>query len=368
MDAIIRLGARSAVIVAVLSVVVLAALNRDSTGSTFGHFQMGGIELKIDSKGVYNGVAVPSATWAMKDLVPGSDKFFNFPDVKPGDFGCETVSVHVEKGNAYLCLDFKNLSNKDNRVNEPESLVDPNGNSSGELANNLQFFGWLDNGDGIFKNGEKILFGTTTKAATTVLNNMSYPLGDAKNFGTCRQSETRYVGMCWCAGTLTVNLQTGKMSCDGSTLGNIAQTDSMSIDVSVRAVSSDDQPKFTCSTGNVTPPPPPKHSQYCSHGYWKQSHHFDNWVGYSPNQQFSSVFDNAFPGETLFEVLQNGGGGLNRLGRETVGALLNAGKLSNFPYTQSQVKSMFNAAYPGSNSAYNTLADKFELDENCPLN
>ena len=35
-------------------------------------------------------------------------------------------------------------------------------------------------------------------------------------------------------------------------------------------------------------------------------------------------FDDAFPGMTLLEVLSQGGGGLNALGRHTVAALLNA--------------------------------------------
>jgi hypothetical protein len=89
-------------------------------------------------------------------------------------------------------------------------------------------------------------------------------------------------------------------------------------------------------------------------------------VNYDPDQKFSSVFDNAFGNETLEDVLENGGGGINELGRETVGALLNAGKL-NFPYTQAQVISMFNATYPGSASDYSALTSKFALPENCPL-
>ncbi len=59
----------------------------------------------------------------------------------------------------------------------------------------------------------------------------------------------------------------------------------------------------------------------CTPGYWKQSQHFDSWTGYSPSTQFSAVFENAFPGKTLLQVLEQGGGGLNALGRHTVAAL-----------------------------------------------
>jgi hypothetical protein len=109
-------------------------------------------------------------------------------------------------------------------------------------------------------------------------------------------------------------------------------------------------------------------SQWCSHGYWKQKHHFDSWVGYLPNQLFSSVFDNAFPGKTLLQVLQQGGGGLNALGRDTVGELLNSAAGLNNSYTTAEVVSMFNAAYPGTAGAYSTLHAQFVGPENCPLN
>jgi hypothetical protein len=352
---------RGSLIMGVISIVMFAAYASSLEPQiTYGTFSTGGIDLKIDSKGWYNGQMIPSATWALKNLNPTSDKYFNFDDIKPGDYGCETISMHVKKGEAWLCLDFRNLQSNENGQNEPESIVDITPNF-GELADNLQFFGWIDpNGNGIYNPGEKILFGTSTKAASTVLASTTYPIGDSGNGGSCKPGQTKYVSMCWCAGILTMDTQTGKMTCDGTQLGNIAQTDTMTLDVQIRALEKSTDSKFLCNPGG--------RPQYCSHGYWKQSHHFDNWVNYSPNQLFSSVFDNAFPGKTLLQVLNQGGGGLNRLGRETVGALLNAGKLGNFPYTQAQVISMFNAAYPGSSNSYSNLADKFQIPENCPLN
>lgn len=77
--------------------------------------------------------------------------------------------------------------------------------------------------------------------------------------------------------------------------------------------------------------------QGCTPGYWKQAQHFDSWVGYAPTQMFDSIFryrggqiveDPIFPGMTLLQVLEQGGGGLSALGRHTVAALLNA---SGFP-------------------------------------
>ena len=256
MSALIRLGAHGAVILAMLGLVALAALNHENTGATLGTFSTGGIDLKIDSIGWYNGKKVPGATWAMKDLSPTADRFFNYNDIKPGDFGCEVISMHVKKGEAWLCLDFKNFKSADGGLNEPESIVDQNGTTTGELANNLQFFSWLDNGDNKYKPGEKILFGTSTKSASTVLNNKTYAIGDSKNGQSCKKDEDRYVGMCWCAGTLTLDSK-DTMTCDGSKLGNIAQTDTMTLDVAVRALSATGDSKFLCNA-STTPPVPKK--------------------------------------------------------------------------------------------------------------
>jgi hypothetical protein len=108
-------------------------------------------------------------------------------------------------------------------------------------------------------------------------------------------------------------------------------------------------------------------TQWCSHGYWKQSQHFGSWVGYSPSQLFSSVFENAFPGKTLLQVLQQGGGGLNALGRDTVGELLNTAAGLSTGWTTAGIIAAFNAAFPGTNSAYDTLHNQFVSPENCPL-
>lgn len=123
----------------------------------------------------------------------------------------------------------------------------------------------------------------------------------------------------------------------------------------------------------ITPPPPPPPTTVgCSPGYWKNH---SNWPApYSPNELFSAAgFDNAFPGMTLQQVLANGGGGLTALGRQTVGALLNAAALAPWDKTAAQVKSDFNAVFPGSKSDYTALQTTFEnlTDINgrtCPLN
>ncbi len=329
-------------------------------GVTFATY---GIDLKIDSEATYNGVLVPSGTWVLKNLVPGVDKFWNFDDIKPGDQGENTISMHVKNTDAWLCLDFKNLKQNENDINEPESHEDDNGNTSGELAEVMEFFAWKDDGDNVFELGEKPIFGTTTQRAIEVLDEKTYTIGDAGGGGYCGVNKSRYVGIYWCAGDLQVDLNTAEITCDGSKLGNESQTDSMTVDVSIRALPAKENPKFLC-TGESQDNP-----EGCSPGYWKQSQHFGNWKApYTPDTLFSSVFENAFPGKTLLQVLELGGGGLNALGRQTVAALLNSANPEvNFAYTTAQVISMFNDVFPGGN--YDKLKNKLEIQNtiSCPL-
>ncbi len=142
---------------------------------------------------------------------------------------------------------------------------------------------------------------------------------------------------------------------DGSTLGNISLSAGETV---------------TCTVNNTYTPPA---MQWCSPGYWKQPHHSDSWVGYAPNQLFSSVFENAFPGLTLRQVLAQGGGGLNALGRHVVAQLLNASAGLSVGTTSAGVISSFNSIYPApggtnTNSYYGGFQSQFVGTENCPLN
>jgi hypothetical protein len=110
----------------------------------------------------------------------------------------------------------------------------------------------------------------------------------------------------------------------------------------------------------------------CTPGYWRQSHHYDSWPApYTPTTLFSAVFENAFPGKTLGQVLQLGGGGLNALGRHTVAALLNAASPGvDYDLTPAEVIQLFNDLHPGTTNEYNKLKDYFQKfnEQGCPLN
>jgi hypothetical protein len=110
--------------------------------------------------------------------------------------------------------------------------------------------------------------------------------------------------------------------------------------------------------------------QGCTPGYWKQPQHFDSWPSpYLPTAAFSSVFANAFPGLSLVQVLELGGGGLNALGRHAVAALLSAASDPvNYNLTPAEVITMFNAAFGSGN--YEATKNVFAgyNEQVCPLN
>ena len=68
-------------------------------------------------------------------------------------------------------------------------------------------------------------------------------------------SSTEYIGSAWCAGTQNVNPVTGVITCDGSTMGNDAQTDSLSADLIFYSEQVRNNPGFVCE--ELAEPPDP---------------------------------------------------------------------------------------------------------------
>ncbi len=245
------------------------------------------LELTIDARTHYNGKLQPQLTWDLKNLVPGVDRFWNFDDVKPGDTGTSSISLHIKNGPAFVCLDFYNYSDLENGINEPESHVDTS-STTGELGPGLEFFAWRDDGDEKFEIGEKPLFGTTTQSAIQVLKNTTYAIADAATGTPLVDSVTGYVGVYWCAGDLDVDLVNAKVSCNGKVLGNEAQTDSMSVDVGIRAVSAQAQPKFTCKGT----PPPVNWCEIEGHKYDANANPLQGWtIGLSKKIRHNNGYD-----------------------------------------------------------------------------
>lgn len=265
----------------------------EAVGPTFATGSgTGGLEMKIDSTTYYNGVFQPGLSWSLKHLRPWCDNFFDFDDIKPGDTGTTTISIHIKKNPAYVCLDFQNVKDQENSRNEPEREVD--GNRRGEMSSELEFFAWYDDGDNFFEVGEVPLFGTDAQSAKVVLKGKTYALAD-KNHGTpFRPNQTKYVGISWCAGNLEVDLSTALITCDAEAMGNEAQTDSMTFDVSLRAVSSKQQPWFTCVKEDK--PPHGGHDDYDDNHHDDDDHTAWHWKKpeYNPWPKFKNYCVNTW--------------------------------------------------------------------------
>jgi predicted ribosomally synthesized peptide with SipW-like signal peptide len=204
-----------------------------------------------------------SGTWAQTNL-GATNQFFNFGDVKPGDPGEDTVSLHINNNDAWMYADLVTNSNNENDLIEPEASagdVTPGPIGGGELAQNLSYVIWRDTastsgatvGDNIHQIGEPILsgpiFASSLIGATTTLALADSTIGSGPFVG----GATNYVGIAWCVGTQTVDGTTGAISCNGASVGNTVQTDSATSTVAFRVVQSRNNPNFTCAAGVAGP-------------------------------------------------------------------------------------------------------------------
>ena len=113
----------------------------------------------------------------------------------------------------------------------------------------------------------------------------------------------------------------------------------------------------------------PVRFQGCTPGYWKQSHHFDSWVGYSTSDMYNSIFGVPYV-KTLLQALSAGGDrGQQALGRHAAAALLNSTNEDvNYYYSTAEILAMVQQAYSSGQyeSVKNALAKQNEAG--CPLN
>lgn len=273
----------------------------DTETSTGNVFTAGAIDLTVDSEAHYNGsmcqvdvndydgdqddteylwlggteypVGLPcTGTWEATDL--GAKTFFTYNDVKPGDEGENTISLHIDNNPAWACVDVEVTKNDDFSSNEPELdgtgdvQEDANNDFDGELAENIKFAAWLDQGntpgwqnsdedtgnddpgegDNIWQgdDAEPLLFSNDSGPASDVLGGKTYPLAmpGLNNSNPIAPLTTNYIGLAWCAGDQVVVGNT--ITCDGSNLGNIIQTDTMEASIAFRVEQSRNNDEFSC--------------------------------------------------------------------------------------------------------------------------
>ena len=246
----------------------------DTETSTGNTFTAGAIDLKIDNTSYTTNeagqlVASPSTSWILADLT--NQLFFDFLDLKPGDRGEDTISIHVDNNDAYACMDVTLTGTPENLRTEPETLVDNTaGTNEGELQNELNFAWWADDGDNVYESGESI-FKQGTAASLFAVDQQKWALADAATniwgatAGTPIPGDsTKYIAKYWCFGAMTPSplpndssngplVRGTGFSCNGSTLGNGTQTDGVVVDVTFEAVQSRNNNEFRCNTVNCTP-------------------------------------------------------------------------------------------------------------------
>jgi len=170
--------------------------------------------------------------WGMKDLGEG-DTFFNFNDVKPGDRGINVIILHAYDNDAYACLKTTDVFDVENTVVEPEiDAGDDENSEDGELSDYIGFFVWEDDNDGVYESGEEIIAGP----------NSSFNIAIGRISLT--ESNTKYIGLAWCAGTQSVEDYTIK--CDGSSMGDMAQTDMLTASFTIYAEQQRNNSEFSC--------------------------------------------------------------------------------------------------------------------------
>jgi len=242
----------------------------DTETSTGNILQAGEIDLKINNESYIdqgNGLQVSeTTTWGIPN---GKDDplglFFNFTDLKPGDLGEDTISIHLSSNPAWLCADLNITANSDETCTEPENaavggennacVVETNG-TNGDLAGQLNFVFWEDDGDNVLEDNETIL---TQGPASNVLNGVTWAIADSQHGNGPLQPTKEgpyFIGKAWCFGTLELAplvdgegtpIQRGTgVTCDGSQVNNTAQTDTLMGDISFRAVQSRHNLDFVC--------------------------------------------------------------------------------------------------------------------------
>lgn len=249
----------------------------DSGTSTGNTFATGVIDLKIDNESYYTNdwgklIFSSSTSWGLSSLA--GKLFFNFTDLKPGDVGEDTISLHVNNNNAWACMNVSLTGTPENGQNEPEAATDPtSGANDGELQNYLNFVFWADDGDNVYEQGEKIWKQGLVK---DIFDGKNWALADSQTniwngSGPVIGGTTKYIGKAWCFGKMTQTPLTqdskGKVgnngplargtgfACSGADVGNIVQSDGIKANVSFSVVQSRSNDGYRCEGGEGGTPP-----------------------------------------------------------------------------------------------------------------
>lgn len=224
-------------IVAVVAVGATVAFFTDTETSTGNSFTAGTIDLTVvDTDQFYNGEVDNS--WE-------TGLFFDFDDLKPGDWGSDIVRVGIESNPAWICSNVAITEMDENVAVDPEIKAgddedDTSDLYDGELQDYLTFRLFTDNCEG----GERTEIANGTIAELLLAHGTGYNISDnlgVNPVGTyCFYKE-------WCFGVWDGDF------CDGSGTNNLSQSDTVKGDISFFAIQSRHNDNFDCTTVDWSP-------------------------------------------------------------------------------------------------------------------
>jgi predicted ribosomally synthesized peptide with SipW-like signal peptide len=201
-------------------------------------------------------------SWGPTDVT--DQIFFDFSDLKPGDWGESTISLHVHDNKAWACAKIDNVEDLENNCNEPELEV-PDQTcgeeiDQGELSQYINMAFWYDKDcDNVYEPPtESPIYGPLP---VSYLPGNWIPITDSTtNTPPLEPNQIYCIGVAWCVGTMNIDPSTGEINCDGSSVGNIIQTDSLRGDISFYIEQWRNNPNFKCNPPTIPPPggPPEK--------------------------------------------------------------------------------------------------------------
>lgn len=251
----------------------------DTETSSGNLFQAGKLDLKISNECHYfqDGVDVgcgDNTSWEVDDL--SGKVFFNFLDIKPGDYGESTIDFWIDDNPGWICSELTIVDQLENEVIESE--VTDEFPTQGELGKYLMWAWWRDDGDNVFETNETIL-NNGPKTVNNWLNNdfidnaFKFTIADSSQnwsqipgpiLGGSENKE--YLGFAWCFGNLVQNALTPSdndpaingtgFTCTPYGNENDSQTDSVVAQIKFSSEQHRNNPNFLC-VPQLTPTPSP---------------------------------------------------------------------------------------------------------------
>jgi predicted ribosomally synthesized peptide with SipW-like signal peptide len=229
--------------IAIIAIGATTAYFSNTETSSGNTFIAGAIDLKIDNEchlngrvcidGHWQGTDEPcDCTWGLMDL--DGKAIFHFTDVKPGDDGEDTISLHVDSNPAWVCAEVSNVQQNENGCNVPEDIVDETcgtpGPNEGELWGVLKFSLWMDNGAGENACNNIKDSDETYLIENAGASNIKWPIADSQTGGGPIRDAC--IGVSWSVP-------------DG--VGNIIQGDSVTGDITFNAYQARNNDNFLCN-------------------------------------------------------------------------------------------------------------------------